>query len=339
MSDSEINKIIISYLSGQADDQQLEEVSEWVNASELNKNQFSKIKKYWETSKMDVAGDRTSIALERLNERIFQDRPQATIEPNPVVAPAAQKFPQRFIQYAAAAIVLIAIGLYYFTATTPKAVQEQVALVQKTNTKGVKSQVQLPDGTYVWLNAASSISYSESFSDTARLIDLKGEAYFEVVKDTKRPFRVTAGQYVTTALGTSFNINSFDNNNIKVSLLTGKVDVLDKQSTKSVLLLPGDQAYIDQSQLVVTSFEEVGVVAWRDGTISFDNTKFDEMIKVLERWYDVKFVVQNLSDDEKAQLLATGKFKNQTLKNVLNVLSHSMKFDYSIDKKTITIKF
>ena len=63
------------------------------------------------------------------------------------------------------------------------------------------------------------------------------------------------------------------------------------------------------------------------------------MIDVLERWYDVKFVVQNLSDDEKNQLLATGKFKKQTLKNVLDVLSHSMKFQYSIDKKTITIKF
>ena len=339
MSDHEINKIITSYLSGQANDKELEKVSEWVNASDLNKNQFSKIKKYWETSKMDVTSDRTSIALAKLNERIFQDRPEATNEPNIIATPAARKFPQRFIQYAAAAMVLIAVGLYYFTFNVPEVVQQQVALVQKANTEGVKSQVQLPDGTHVWLNAASSISYSENFSDTARLIDLKGEAYFEVVKDVKRPFRVTTGRYVTTALGTSFNINSFDSNNIKVSLLTGKVDVKDKQSTKSVLLLPGDQAYIDQSQLVATTFNEFGVVAWKNGTISFDNTNFDEMIDVLERWYDVKFVVQNLSDDEKNQLLATGKFKKQTLKNVLDVLSHSMKFQYSIDKKTITIKF
>lgn len=246
----------------------------------------------------------------------------------------------QMVKYAAVAVLFIAIGLYYFTFNEKEEVQiAQTQEVIKENPKGVKSQIQLPDGTHVWLNAASSISYQAGFSDSARLITLKGEAYFEVVKDLQRPFMVTSGQITTTALGTSFNINAYEDNDISISLNTGKVDVTRSDKGGHVILLPGEQANANPSGLSVLKFDKENVLAWKDGTIHFDNTDFDEMISVLEKWYDVSLVVEGLTLNKRKTLKVTGKFKNQTLASVLKLLSHSMNFSYTIDQNIVTLKF
>lgn len=241
-----------------------------------------------------------------------------------------------------AAVIILAIGVGYGFYSLNQGTENMPMVAHQTvksNPKGVKSHIKLPDGSSVWLNAASTISYEQSFSANERNVHLEGEAYFEVVKDAKRPFHVTSGNVVTTALGTSFNIKAYTDKNVKVSLHTGKVKVHKKDSSEQVILLPGQQANAGVSGLAVVEFNNLAVLGWKDGTIVFDNTDFDEMISVLEKWYDVTFVVKNLSLEERREIKVFGEFENQTLDNVLKLLSHSMHFEYGIENKTVTLKF
>ncbi len=244
------------------------------------------------------------------------------------------------IRYAAAAVILIATGLFYFYPTTN---QTMVVVdnnqVIKENPRGVKSQIQLPDGTHVWLNSASSISYQNDFSDSVRLITLKGEAYFEVVKDSIRPFIVKSGNITTTALGTAFNVNAFNEDNIQVSLHEGKVSLAKENELETTILLPGQQANVNRSGFSIQTFDGEEVLAWKDGMIYFNNTDFEIMLSTLEKWYNVSFRIERLTAEKRKQIKVTGKFKNQTLVNVLKLLGHSMHFEYTIDQKIVTLKF
>ncbi len=244
----------------------------------------------------------------------------------------------KYLSVAASILIVMTLGLYYFT-FHKQTEQTVVTHVSKENPRGVKSQIKLPDGTLVWLNTSSSISFDRSFSDTARMVELKGEAYFEVTKDAKRPFRVTSGGVTTTALGTSFNIKAFVNNPVKVSLNSGKVEVFRKADKQKVVLEPGQQAISEEWELKVREFDVEKELSWKDGTIYFDDTKFDDMVSSLEEWYDVDINIQNLSLKEKQQLKVTGKYTNQSLDHVLNIMSDSMGFEYTIENKVVTIKF
>ncbi|MEQ9287246.1 MAG: FecR domain-containing protein [Cyclobacteriaceae bacterium] len=247
---------------------------------------------------------------------------------------------QQLIRYAAAAVIVLATGLLFYL---PKLSQEeQVAetkQVVKENPKGVKSQIQLPDGTHVWLNSVSSIAYQADFSDSIRLITLKGEGYFEVVKDPERPFKVKSGDVTTTALGTAFNVNAYNENQIQVSLHEGKVGVERKKVNGTTILLPGQQAKSTDAGISVFQFNSEETLAWKDGTLYFDKTGLDEVMRTLEKWYNVSFEVENLSEAKRKELKVTGKFKDQTLVNVLKLLSHSMHFNYTIDQKNVTLNF
>lgn len=244
-----------------------------------------------------------------------------------------------------AAVIILAIGVGYGfyslnqgtekTENMPMVVHQTV----KSNTKGVKSHIKLPDGSSVWLNASSTISYNPGFSDTARLVELRGEAYFEVKKDSRRPFRVTSGRLVTTALGTSFNIHAYEEHPVRVSLSTGKVGVARNDSKEHVVLEPGQQATGGALGLSVGTFDNRVVLSWKEGTIYFDNTGFDEVVRVLERWYDVDISVENLSDKDRKVLKITGTYTDQPLENVLKAIGHSMKFKFTINRKQVTIKF
>lgn len=332
---SDINQLISKHLKGELSKDEELKLNEWINQKVSNEEQLRALEKIWQTPMgyPDIINmeDQKKILWDRLNGGSGQSKPETTKHVNLFA---------RFYKYAAAAVVLLAIGLYVYSTNQP-VVTPEVEIAQlwvvKENPNGVKSQIQLPDGTHVWLNAASRISYQRGFSDTARLVRLTGEAFFDVVKDKTRPFRVTAGEVITTALGTSFNINSYQTNEVQVSLVTGKVEVTRNDNNQRVFLNPGEQVFSGGSGLEVGEFFQDKDLAWKSGVLYFDNTNFDEMVKVLEKWYDVKFKIEGMSQAQKS-MKAVGQFKDESLENVLKVLSHSMKFDFNINKNIVKIK-
>lgn len=175
----------------------------------------------------------------------------------------------------------------YNTVATPKAGQYQV---------------KLPDGTRAWLNASSSIRFPSYFPDHERVVEIKGEVYFEVAKrnahNKRVPFKVLAGQQLVEVLGTRFNINSYsDEDQIKTTLVEGSIKVnVNKSSKNGVLLKPGEQSQLltaasksrNEHGFSIKKVDPDAVIAWKDGFFRFDNVGLQELMRQLSRWYDVE---------------------------------------------------
>ncbi|MBE9602182.1 FecR family protein [Pedobacter sp. MC2016-24] len=163
--------------------------------------------------------------------------------------------------------------------------------------KGGQYQVNLPDGTSVWLNSASSLKFSTAFkSQHKREVELTGEAYFEVAHDQKKPFVVvTRGQEVEV-LGTHFNINSYaDEPEVKTTLVKGRVRVSPTQKGHSIklnpaILKPGEQAVLTANEMTLKTVDLESVIAWKKGYFLMKDEDIFSVMRKIERWYDVEIV-------------------------------------------------
>ena len=204
---------------------------------------------------------------------------------------------QRSLRYAAIVAVLTAAAVlgylqFYQSSETPA-----IRMITKTTQRGQKANIVLADGTTIRLNSESSLTYPESFTNETREVKLTGEAFFEVARNEQKPFIVESGEINTTVLGTSFNIKAFPDKNIEVSVATGKVKVtsqsVDQGTDKEVLLTPNQQAVYEPSgSLQKREVDLSKYLAWQEGRIIFDEIPLGEAILILERWYNVSFVLE-----------------------------------------------
>ena len=242
-----------------------------------------------------------------------------------------------------AAILLVAISLSWMVYSpegpdaTPTLAQ-QSPLIHKYTVPGEKLQLTLPDGTRVWLNSVSELEFPEQFDTEERLVKLTGEAFFEVEKDPSRPFKVLAGGTVTTALGTSFNINTKASSGVNVSLHTGRVKVEAPLIAEGVFLDPGRELQYDahQERITVNGFNPSAVMGWKDGRLIFTESTLPEAVRLLEDWYGVKI---HLDKADGVDWKYSGEYQNQTLDNVLNSMAYIQKFKYSIEGNKVEFKF
>lgn len=166
--------------------------------------------------------------------------------------------------------------------------------------KGGKFQVKLPDGSKVWLNAASSLRFPTAFIGNKREVVLKGEAYFEVAHDSSKVFQVSARNQVVQVLGTHFNINAYqDEPTVNTTLLEGSVRVSDLRSHTSQLLKPGEQSKLSEQIEVINMKNTNEAVAWKDGYFQFDEADIKTVMRQIERWYDVSIVYEGDLPDYK----------------------------------------
>ncbi|KAA2238977.1 DUF4974 domain-containing protein [Chitinophaga agrisoli] len=165
--------------------------------------------------------------------------------------------------------------------------------------RGGQFEIQLPDGSKVWLNAASSLRYPTAFTGKERLVEITGEAYFEIAPHAGQPFRVNVnGQAEIAVLGTHFNVNAYTNEkDLQTTLLEGAVRV--SKGQEQLVLQPGQQANIQQTAgptaqalRLVKDPDIEKVMAWRHGVFNFDGASLEEVMKQLERWYDIDVVYE-----------------------------------------------
>ncbi|MFY0686746.1 MAG: FecR domain-containing protein [Cyclobacteriaceae bacterium] len=242
---------------------------------------------------------------------------------------------------AAILVVGFFIGFAIKQYNQPVQVQEesQPKVVVKENPSGQKSTIFLADGSKVYLNADSRLSYSEDFGIADRNIELEGEAYFEVARNEQLPFNVTSRNVSTIALGTAFNINAYDQEPITVSLTSGKVKVLSslENGSSELYLIPGEEVRYSQGvPIQKRQFDIEQTIAWKSGVLQFSEAKFSEITKRLERWYGVRISVVG-ADDIKDHY--TGSFNNKSLEFVLDVMGYTKGFTHSIDDKNVKIEF
>ena len=198
--------------------------------------------------------------------------------------------------------------------------------------KGGQYQLQLPDGSKVWLNAASSIRYPTAFTGKERSVEIKGEAYFEVTKNATMPFVVKVNDLQVQVLGTHFNINAYsDERVVKTTLLEGSVKVKTEAgfsagtASKSEILQPGEQAQVTHSSgtgklRVIHDANIAEIMAWKDGLFQFDNVTIETVMRQVARWYDVEVVYERDVSQDRFQ----GKIYRQTaISQLLSILELS----------------
>jgi transmembrane sensor len=232
-----------------------------------------------------------------------------------------------------AAMVLIVLGaamLFYFWPS------ESIAYTTVTNPSGRIQQVKLPDGSMVWLNAATTLRYAKSFTQH-RQLQLDGEAYFEVAHDSTHPFTVKSGDIAITVLGTRFNIWGYaSGNRTTVSLLAGKVSVAAAEKEMAVLS-PSTQLEWDRQakKATIKTIETAAVVAWKAGKLQFQGQTLSEIMQTLERWYGVRI---HITSTDLSQCRYYMNFNSaMPLKDVLALMSEITKMNYALDKQTIVI--
>lgn len=187
--------------------------------------------------------------------------------------------------------------------------------------RGGKYQIILPDGSRVWLNAASSLYFPSAFTGGHRLVELTGEAYFEVAKNVKKPFVVKSGDVQVKVLGTHFNINAYsDENAIKTSLLEGSVKIC--KGAESGLLKPGEQALFDSKdnkvEIIRANMDEV--MAWKNELFQFEDAGIASIMREVGRWYNVEIVYSGKVPIRRFE----GKIsRNAQLSEVLRILEIS----------------
>jgi len=239
-----------------------------------------------------------------------------------------------------AAILLLTalLGFLYYSLPETE-VPEQINWLTYSTKPGVKSSLILSDGSKITLNAGTSIRYIQNFVGDTREIFLEGEAFFEVAHDTLKPFIVHTQDITTKALGTSFNIRANSSEKIAISLVNGKVEVKSQEVQEFIdFLTPGEQVntFAKGNSWEKDAFDQEVVIAWINQTIIFDETPIAEAIKILENWFGVTITLNNFQEQH---LTLSGKFKNETLMNILEGLSYTARFKYEIEGKEIQINF
>ena len=342
--------ILKRFIKGKATAEEVRKVLKWYYSDEAEYVMAEKIDKLWNQVDQETINSKLdkSQLLEKIKEKVqihenniqYQIKPAHSIKPNVGL----------IFKVAASIILVLSISwlLVYFSnsSLSPKENLQvkEVNMLQKATAKGQKFTIFLADGTKVKLNAESQLEYPQSFSDTNRVVYLTGEAFFDIKKDTKRPFTVISHDLSTTALGTSFNINAYpENDNIIVSLATGSVkvshDMGNNIDKSNIFLEPGNQAIYSSSRNSIKKqfFDENIDLAWKEGVLYFEDASWDQIVNKLERWYGVDISVINLKN--RSNKLYTGFFKDESLDNVLESLSFSKNFKYKIKSQKVYVEF
>ena len=199
---------------------------------------------------------------------------------------------------------------------------------------GGQYQLELPDGSLVWLNATSSIHFPTSFVGKERRVEITGEAYFEVAKNRDMPFVVTVNGAEVQVLGTHFNINAYsDEDNVKTTLLEGSVKFVSGASIN--MLKPGQQSQLASNGMikVLSNVDVEEVVAWKNGMFEFENAGIETVMRQLSRWYDVEIEYKGKTDD----LFIAEMRRNIKLSDALKALELTGKVKFEIQGKKIIV--
>lgn len=332
MGRKDIIRAIAQDLASQAKQEDKDRIKEWVGEEKTNLKLYQLLRYYFLKHRKDNADVRYNSLVERINSSANQPKLQITetmikLRPKQV----------EWMKYAAVLAMVLGLGWLVFLSSQEQETKSEVA-VEKENPKGRKSEFYLPDGSRVKLNADSELRYVGN--ESQRLIYLKGEAFFSVERDESKPFSVLSGSISTTALGTSFNVRAYSQDQfIEVFLLNGKVEVQKIDSESSPMILDDGMGAIyntTEDLLVRGQLTAEKALAWEKGILLFDNATLPIVIDELQRWFGVDISTTNSGGNSAWSY--SGRFENESLDNVLYTISHIEGFTYKIENKKVTIK-
>lgn len=330
---SNIDELIAGYLAQQLSQQELNDLRTWLRASDENKAYFIKMQELW----FSAVGADNRLRYDK--EKAFQRFLARTTLNAVSIQKSKHLFLSSFQRIAAAVVFLILFaGSIYWLGN--RHFNQQFADVYIEAPLGSRTKLYLPDGSLVWLNAGSSISYSQNFGISKRNVTLEGEGYFEVTKNKSKPFTVKTSDLSVSVLGTKFNFRNYqDEEEAKVTLIEGKVCLNSGSENKDQhYLSPNQQAVFDKKlkTTIISATKANNSSEWTQGLIFFDEEQLTDIVKELERSYNVKITI---TDDSLRHYRFYGNFTRteQTIQEVLDILASTNKLNYKIQGKEVTL--
>ena len=328
-----IEDLIVTHLSGNLDEVSLQELQDWISASAKNRDYFVHQQEIWFAAicaKEESAYNEEEAFVKFQNKVKNAESPKRkTIRLNKILSRAAM-----IVSFLAISYVSYWQG--------GKRVKNQLGNVMTVEAPlGAKAKLFLPDGTLVWLNAGSKLSYSQDFGMVSRNVELMGEAYFEVTKNKEIPFNVKSKELNVQVLGTKFNFRNYaDDSEVMVALLEGKVSFANQLKKAPIrYLAPDEKVVLDKKSgiAVISSIKASNTSVWTSGYLFFDEELLLNITKNLERNYKVKIDITN---ESLKNYRFYGNFiqREQTIREVLDILAGTGKIHYAFkDNSHITI--
>ena len=339
MNNANFILLVCRKFSGEASNAELQELDLFLSTHPEFLQQYKLLSQHWEQHE----NPNQVFVEEALQKTLHQlHLPVNNIYKTPVKIKSRSIFlPVMAVAASAAVIVVMAL---FFTKQSKKA-DLPVPLAtfeKKQNSKGIKSTIQLADGSKVWLNADSKIQYPPTFDGNTREIYLDGEAFFEVAKNPKKPFIIHLANGTVRVLGTSFNIRAYNNEKVvETSVATGRVAFIPKYKNEAkkqdtLFITPNNKvSYIyNVEKIKVAPTVAKDDIAWTEGKMIFKAMSLLNIATELERNFGKKVV---FTDDAAKQYILTGSFKNNTLEEVMYYLSKTKGFYYKITNTELMI--
>jgi ferric-dicitrate binding protein FerR (iron transport regulator) len=323
-STDRFDQLIVKYLNGSADNEEVRELESLVQASCENRDYFNKLRNIWESStRLPVTSESAlKTVLGKIRHTTFRKRFFTTLQK-------------------VAAVLLIPLLFSTAWLVYDNYIKRDDTFISNKSLSaafGTIATIDLPDGTKVWLNSGSSISYPESFTDNVRSVNLTGEAYFEVKSDQYHPFYVKTDGLVVKATGTKFSVMAYEKSAIRsVALAEGKVAVktVDSRKMEQILYLkPSQSLRFDRTngRAEVSKEDIYKHFAWKDGKMVFRNDPLSEVASRISLQYNVDVEVRG---EQVRQYRYYATFQNESLREVFDLLKISSPFDYRIENQKV----
>ena len=329
-----IDELIANYLTEGLDKNALDELKTWIAASAENQQYFIRQREIWFSA---VSREAASVYDKDKAFENFRNRVESQKE---IQSTSRRGFSLSALwRYAAVVAIIIAVGCISYWQGEVN-VKDTFADISVEAPLGSKTKLYLPDGTLVWLNAGSRMTYSQGFGVDNRKVELEGEGYFEVKRNEKIPFFVKTKDLQLQVLGTKFNFRDYpEDHEVVVSLLEGKVGLNNLlREEKEAVLSPDERAVLNKANglLTVESVTASNASQWTDGYLFFDEELLPDIAKELERSYNVKIHIAN---DSLKPFRFYGNFvrREQNIQEVLEALASTEKMQYKIEERNITI--
>jgi transmembrane sensor len=326
--------ICIKYIAGEITQAEKKLLEVWIDASNENRQIFEEIKKIWESTKpveiseMPDIENEWKLLINRINTAETKKYSPFNSFINKIINVVF--LPTWKPVLAGSLIILIIISALSILHQDKSF---QLRLIMTANKE--RRNIQLSDGTLVYLNSGSRINFPDKFSEKKREIRLSGEAYFSVKKDS-RPFIVITENARTTVLGTKFNVWS-RNEKTRVTVKEGLVSLTPKSTENKVLISRGQQSEIikNLNPTPPVKVNSVYLLGWMDNRLTFDKTPLKEIVAELERSYNVQLTLKNKNLEE---YTLTGSFRNKDIDSVLSAICLTLDITYEKNNESYVIK-
>lgn len=343
--------LLIKCLKGEASEEENIRAAEWINAGESNRKYYNSLRDSWIACSLDNPADDSILngIWEKIKKESIDLPGKITIVKRMSV----------YARYAALAILVMVIGglLFYFISPGQTSFRELAYTVEVP--MGARAKITLSDGTVVNLNAGSKLTYTSMYNYNQRSVILTGEAFFDVAANRRIPFIVTASSLSIKALGTSFNVKAYpQDDKVETTLLEGSVRIEQHDRLKSEHILKPNEKLtflktnqsiriselVDESARVQKRVENLkiektesveSVTSWKENKLIFENEPLSEMVSKMRRWYGVSIYLQSI---DSVDARYSGKFiYNETVYQVLDILSRTTPIHYEIQDHKIYI--